>query len=458
MSVATAQQGSDYRQKRRRHTRRATVAACVVASVAVPLHLFIDYHMYPHCFWLLLTARGLSVVLMAGVLLALWGRHGVRLSDGLAVALCAGLALLNAALPVYVLGDDAPYYVTFVLLIFAGVLLLSWGPRATPAFAFGMLALYALAAVGHGVDDGWAFACRLSFVALAVGTALASARASESLQDRQFCTRASLQAALETNTQLAAALTEKTVKIEALNREMEDLLYVASHDLRAPLITVQGFSRELQLGLDRLRSSKAKSPETVAVLSELDESLRFIMSGVSRMESLMGSFLNVSRIATRTYPTEEVDLGRLLEKLAPSFRYQLSEKGIALEVEPLPPVIGDIIRLGQLYSNLIDNAIKYMGDSPERRIHIGVRRTSGQQHFFVQDTGPGIAKEYQEQVFRPFRRLANGDGRGAGIGLTMANKIVEKHGGRIWVDSEPGAGSTFWFTLRPPAVVAGGPQ
>jgi signal transduction histidine kinase len=103
-----------------------------------------------------------------------------------------------------------------------------------------------------------------------------------------------------------------------------------------------------------------------------------------------------------------------------------------------------------LFSSLIDNGIKYMGDNRERRIHVAVRAEASERRFFVRDTGPGMGKENQEQIFRLFRRLPNADCSGEGIGLTMARKIVEKHGGRMWVESTPGAGATFWFTLEAP--------
>jgi signal transduction histidine kinase len=167
------------------------------------------------------------------------------------------------------------------------------------------------------------------------------------------------------------------------------------------------------------------------------------------MDALITGLLNVSRVATRTHPTEEVHLPAAIETIVESFRYQLEQRGIAVKVGDLATVRGDPVRLNQVFSNLVDNAIKYMGDSTRREIAIGMRAGNGAGPvYFVSDSGPGIPPENHETVFRLFRRLANGAAvPGEGLGLAMVRKIVEKHGGRIWVESAPGEGSTFCFTL-----------
>ena len=440
-----------YEEERRRLTQRGAVTGCLLATGIVPLYIVTDYSLYPQYFWLLLVARMLSVLLGVGILLLIRRPVGKQLTYVLVAVLCVGLALFNSAVPVYLLGFEVPYYVASILVVCGIALLLPWGASQAAALALGLLAMYVAASALHGSLDNWlAFACNVSFVAATVGIALVSLRAGEELRKREFCARVALERAYENKSELATALAEKTAKLEMLNREMEDLLYAASHDLRAPLINVQGFSRELRLGLDQLRNGNGRSPEVLAVLTDVDESLRFILTGVARLDGLIMSLLNVSRIATHTNPTEQVDLNALLQKLVQSLRYQLSDKDITLDVEPLPVVIGDPVRLGQLFGNLIDNAVKYMGNSPQRRIHVGVHSANGERRFFVHDTGPGIAKESQEQIFRLFRRLTNGGCPGEGIGLTMVRKIVEKHGGRIWVESAPGAGATFWFSLKTP--------
>jgi signal transduction histidine kinase len=187
-------------------------------------------------------------------------------------------------------------------------------------------------------------------------------------------------------------------------------------------------------------------PQAAPIYTDIDESLRFIQSAIERMDSLIKALLDLSRISARTNPTETVALQTLMGKIVESFRYQLDHQQIRIEVGTLPSVRGDALRLTQVFSNLIDNAIKYMGKSSQRAIEIGVRHDNGTPTFFVKDTGPGIPAESQETVFRLFRRLGDAV-PGEGLGLTAVRKIVQKHGGRIWVESAAGEGSTFCFTL-----------
>jgi len=437
-----------YEEERRRLTQRGAATGCLLAIAIAPFYVATDHFLYPQYFRPLLDARMLSLLLGAGVWVLLRRPTGARLANTLVTTLCMGLGLFNCAVPVYLLGYDVPYYVTCILVICGIAFLLSWRVSQAAAVTVGLVAMYVVASALHGEIDNWfLLACVASLIATTAGIALVGVGASEKLRRREFCVRAHLRRAYENKSELAAALADKTAKLEALNRDMEDQLYATSHDLRAPLINVQGFSRELRIGLDQLRNRNGRSPEVVAVLTDVDESLQFILAGVARLDALITSLLSVSRIATRTNPTEQVDLNPLLQKLARSAQCQLADKNITLAVESLPVVVGDPARLGQLFSNLIDNAIKYMGDNRERRIHVGVQAGAGERRFFVQDTGPDIAKEDQKQIFRLFRRLPNADCPGEGIGLTMVRKIVEKHGGRIWVKSTPGAGATFWFTL-----------
>lgn len=450
-----------YEEERRRLTRRRLRTACLLVVCIVPFYTITDYCLYPRVFPTLFAFR-MSSVLLGLVVFRLTRRvSGDHLPEFLGQLFCVAVALANSAVPAYLLGYSRPYYVGFIIVILGGALLLPWRIADAAAVAACLVATYVGASLLHDAVDNWvSFVLHISFLGATTGIALVSVGVGEELRRREFHTRLALQDACNAKSALTTALADKTATLESLNQEMEDLLYAASHDLRAPLINVQGFSRELQLSLDQLRRSNGRSPEIHAALHDIDESVQFILTAVVRMDTLITSLLNVSRIATRTNPTQQVDLNSLARKLAESVHYQLAEKGIALTLDLLPVVTGDPVRLGQLFGNLIDNAIKYMGERRERRIHVGVCGETGDWRFFVRDTGPGIHKDHQEHVFRLFRRLANGNSPGEGIGLTMVRKIVVKHGGKIWVDSTPGTGTTFWFTLQelPPAVQIGGPQ
>ncbi|GIW41470.1 MAG: hypothetical protein KatS3mg076_2047 [Candidatus Binatia bacterium] len=265
---------------------------------------------------------------------------------------------------------------------------------------------------------------------------------------RQFVTEERLRRAND----LAA---RQSAQLEAKNAELTDLFYVLSHDLRAPLINVEGFTRELESTIEEVEALLDDAARQDGKLSErwrelretLEESVGFIRGGVAKMEKLVDGILQLSRIETRPAPPQPVELGPLLEEILRSFHYQISQRNIDVRVSPLPTVVGDPVRLGQVFSNLVDNAIKYMKPTGEARIEIGYLPGEEDHLFYVRDTGRGIPAEHQEKVFRLFARLHANGVPGEGLGLTAVKKIVEKHGGTIWLDSDPGVGTTVWFTL-----------
>ncbi len=240
------------------------------------------------------------------------------------------------------------------------------------------------------------------------------------------------------------ALAETTSELTALNREMEDLLYIASHDLRAPLINIQGFTHEARSQLAALESKfEAETRETLA---DIEESLRFVHSSSAKMDALISALLDISRIASRDLDRTHVDLDALMQRVADSFEFILQGRGIKLHVGKLPPARVDAVRIEQVFSNLVDNAIKYIGDGRE----ISVGAVGGPlARYFVRDSGMGMTAGELKKVFRLFRRGRASDIPGEGIGLTLVRKVIERHGGRIWVESREGQGTTVWFTLAP---------
>lgn len=251
-------------------------------------------------------------------------------------------------------------------------------------------------------------------------------------------------------TQRALQLEQRSEQVQVKNAELSDLLYVVSHDLRAPLINLEGFSRALQESVAALdaalgaASSPARWPE---LKDDIDESLDFIVRSVAKMDFLVQGLLELSRIDSRPDRSQPVELEGMVGEILDSLRYKISERGIAVRVEPLPVVVGDPLRISQVFSNLIDNAVKYMRPDGEAAIHVGCVRRDGVPHFFVRDTGVGIRPEDQAKIFRLFGRVGGHGVPGDGMGLTTVKKILEKHGGKVWVESALGQGSTFWFTL-----------
>jgi len=257
------------------------------------------------------------------------------------------------------------------------------------------------------------------------------------------------------------------VQLEAKNAELTDFLFVLSHDLRAPLINLQGFSNELERSIAALETSLvARSAEPAAaagpradgavsqIKTEIAESLQFIRRAVGKMGALVNGILELARIDSRPSVEQQVELSPMVDDLFSLFHYQIAARGIEVKVDSLPKVAGDPLRLSQVFGNLIDNAIKYMKPHGEARIEVRYEARNGDHVFSVRDSGVGIRDVDQKKIFRLFTRLGASGPPGDGIGLAAVKRIVEKHGGTIWVESQPGIGSTFSFTL--PRVDVGG--
>jgi signal transduction histidine kinase len=252
-------------------------------------------------------------------------------------------------------------------------------------------------------------------------------------------------------------LEETALRLAMLNddlrdrqKESEDFLYVLSHDLRAPLINIQGFAKRLHNSMTKLETglSNGGAPEDAgAHLKKMNESLKFINAGTTKIDQLIARLLEIARLTTRPNETSWTDMEAMARHVIDACQFQLQERGIHATVGGLPFVFGDQTQLNQVVTNLVDNAIKYMGDRPEKHIALTCSSVGDRYRFAVQDTGPGISRDNKEKIFRMFTRLAPGQAKGEGIGLAAVRTIVNRHRGRIWVESTEGVGSTFYFTL-----------
>ena len=238
-------------------------------------------------------------------------------------------------------------------------------------------------------------------------------------------------------------------ELTAKNVELEQFTYTVSHDLKSPLVTMKGF-------LGYLEQDAASGN-----VERLKLDTQRISNAVDKMQTLLKDLLQLSRIGRFINPPEPIPFEELARSALEAVQGQIQARGITVELQPdLPAIYGDRQRLTEVLQNLIDNAAKFIGDQPEPRIEIGrcgEDAERGDPLFYVKDNGMGIAPEYRVRVFGLFNKL-DARSEGTGIGLALVKRIIEFHGGRIWVESEAGKGSAFCFTLpsqpNPPPALA----
>ena len=230
-------------------------------------------------------------------------------------------------------------------------------------------------------------------------------------------------------------LRERTEQLARSNTELERFAYVASHDLQEPARTVASFCELLQRRCQGQLDDKAL------------EWIDFAVDGARRMQRLIADLLEYSRAQTRTRSFEPTDCAAALNEALGNLRASIAEAQAEVTQDALPSGTADASQLAQVFQNLIGNAIKFHGDRPAR-VHVSAERRAGEWVFSVRDDGVGIEPQHLDQIFEVFRRLhPQGKYPGTGIGLAICKRIVERHRGRIWVDSTPGRGSVFYFSL-----------
>ncbi|HJS20753.1 MAG TPA: PAS domain S-box protein [Anaerolineales bacterium] len=234
------------------------------------------------------------------------------------------------------------------------------------------------------------------------------------------------------------------VELEQKNAELEQFTYTVSHDLKSPLITIRGF-----LGFIREDSQSGN-------LTRLDADIQRISAATEKMQALLNDLLELSRVGRLMNKPQEIDFNILVNETLEFLHGRISQSGVAVTVaDYLPAVYGDQERLLEVLQNLIDNACKFMGDQPSPCIEIGHQGFENNMPvFYVRDNGVGIAPEFHDNIFGLFNKL-DVRSEGTGVGLALVKRIVEFHGGRIWVESGPGQGTTFFFAL--PGLPSGRP-
>jgi signal transduction histidine kinase len=272
----------------------------------------------------------------------------------------------------------------------------------------------------------------------------------------------------DTNFNLETTIDERTADLREANDEIQRFAYIVSHDLRSPLVNIMGFTTELEelrtdlfkrIGVLRSRAALSAPPttsrETEAVLDDEDKQLRqdfsealeFIKSSIAKMDRLISAILNLTREGRRQFEPVRIDMRELIEAIVATMAHQAAEAEAEIRIEPLPEVTSDRLAVEQIFSNLIDNALKYLKPGVPGRISVRGRTKLNFAIFEITDNGRGIDPKDHQRIFDLFRRAGTQDRPGQGIGLAHVRALVRRLGGTMSVSSELEKGSTFTITL-----------
>ena len=275
----------------------------------------------------------------------------------------------------------------------------------------------------------------------------------------------------DNNLNLEATIDERTADLREANNEIQRFAYIVSHDLRSPLVNIMGFTSELEeLRTDifkriadfaalPLRSRRRRSVtvtveiepalegEDKQLIQDFSEALEFIKSSIAKMDRLISAILNLTREGRREFEPVRIDTRELIEAIVTTVAHQAAEAKAQIHIEPLPEITSDRLALEQIFSNLIDNALKYLKPGVPGDISVRGRTKLGFAMFEITDNGRGIDAKDHQRIFDLFRRAGTQDRPGQGIGLAHVRALVRRLGGTMSVSSELNNGSTFTITL-----------
>jgi signal transduction histidine kinase len=255
------------------------------------------------------------------------------------------------------------------------------------------------------------------------------------------------------NDALEATVARRTADLQEANEEIQRFAYIVSHDLRAPLVNIMGFTGELEVAAKALRRFTETMPDPVpddvrtATHEDLPEAIHFIRASTSKMDRLIGAILRLSREGQRSLAPERLDMANLLAGIVDTLRHQTMQGEVEITLEPVPDLVADKLTIEQIFANIIENALKYQMPGRRGRIVVRGSASGSMAHYEIEDNGRGIATKDRQRIFELFRRAGDQTVPGEGIGLAHVRALVRRLGGRIDCQSTPGIGSVFRVDL-----------
>lgn len=238
------------------------------------------------------------------------------------------------------------------------------------------------------------------------------------------------------NAELQARVNEHTIELEAANKELEAFSYSISHDLRAPLRAISGFAQMVQVDCQALLPAKSQ------------QHLRTVVAGTAQMNRLVEDLLKFSRFSRQPLAKQPVATARLVEDCLRELQTEPGHQRVQVKIGPLVDCLADRVLLRQVVTNLLSNAFKFTRDANPPVVEIGCQEQADDTVYFVRDNGAGFDMQYAQRLFGVFQRLHRSEEfEGTGVGLSIVQRIIHRHGGRIWAEAEVGKGATFYFTL-----------